>query len=161
MDGGGLEVDTVDRPTEDEFDIAGRLGGVEEDRVQSGAPDRVDHLVGLRSVGLEHRVGVVDGVHHPAAHRDGDLVDAVDDTDVDEWDDAAGGEGEVDGPPGVHLAHPEIGSALVDGDRVAGATEVGGEERSGGTTTGDDDRSPHRVTSSRMPTKRSMSSKEL
>ena len=112
---------------------------------------------------------------HAAPHGDRDGVDPLDHADVDEGHDAAGGQRQVDRTAGVDVGRAQIGPALVDGDVVALARQIGGEQR----RRPDRPRPPrnrrsrhdlvahdrvatgHATTSSRMSTNRSMSSNEL
>lgn len=61
---------------------------------------------------------------HSAPHWDGDLVDPPDRADLHQWDDAAGGEGQVDRATDIDVGRTQIGATFVNGDLVPLAGEI-------------------------------------
>ena len=109
------------------------VDGVEQRRVQKVAVDRVQDVVGVGAVGLEHEVAV-ETVEHAPGHGDGLVAhDGVEGCPVEvhvrQRIETAMGDGEVDRAPGVDVVAPQIGSPVVEVDGVPGIAQPCGQQR--------------------------------
>ena len=66
----------------------------------------------------------VQRVDHPPAHRDRHRQDLVGESDLPEGVNAAGGDGEVDGPPAIPRPLPGVRPPLDHQDLVPGTAQV-------------------------------------
>ena len=93
------EIDAADRTSEADRDSSGRFGGIQEERVQARARNRVDDFMGLVAVGNQPEPSFL-VVKHPPGHRNERGPEALHYADLFEGCDAAIGERQVDGAPG-------------------------------------------------------------
>ena len=89
------------------------------------------------------RLAAVLAVHEPPAHGDQRVGDVVEDARQLQGMDAAVGERQIDGSPGVAAAAARIGAAFVYGDFEAEPAQQNGEQRAGGTAAYDVQRPVH------------------
>ena len=120
------------------------FGGIQEERVQARARNRVDDLVRLVAVGNEPEPSFL-VVKHPAGHRNERGPEALHHADLFERRDAAIGERQVDRAPRRRRRLPGIEAALEERhavpapgqkDRQQRAGETGADERDFGGIAG-------------------------
>ena len=109
---------------------AGALRGVDQDAVEVGARDRVDHFVLALAVGHE-RQRAVDGVQHAARHRDEQRSHAIHHAGELQRANAARGKGEIDRAARRDRGAAHVRHSLEDAHRMAAAREQRREQRSG------------------------------
>ena len=121
----------------------------------------MDDLMGPTPVGMQCRRRIIDGVDQPPAHGDGDLVNPFDYADVDEGDDPAGGQSQVDRPSDTDVGTTQVRPALVERHFVTLAGQVDREQRAGLSAADHRHLTRHETIRSRTSMRRSMSANEL
>ena len=114
-----------------------RLRRLQQNHVECGTGDRIDHLCGFVAVGLQLQ-RTIEPMDHAAPHGDQQFIDVIHQTEPVEGIYPAIGQRQIDRPAGRQINGPHIGPAFEQGDLEPAARQKNAHQ--GADRSGPDDR---------------------